>query len=146
MVLKMKTSFVLLVSISLALGFTSAFELEDHGHVLPDDEFARLLFKKLDNNTDDNVSFGEIKRIFTAMDLDEDGKATKTEFITLFLANSIGHAKNAMKLFSRIDTNNDGLLDLVDFRRFYSYFDTDGDNKVNEVEFVTTWIAMENSF
>merc|ERR1712150_339271 len=104
-------------------------------------ERARGLFLVFDftgDNRIDGSDMGEIYGVCNPLDLEmvpiED---FRQQFV--WLLTEIPFAL----MFSNIDRDNKGYIDDDDFFRLFDNFDTNGDKKISESEFETTWVLLK---
>ncbi|KAH3796892.1 uncharacterized protein LOC127837469 isoform X2 [Dreissena polymorpha] len=102
-----------------------------------------VLFHKVDTNQDDQLTRAELDAVFLLFDNNTDGQVTPDEFVqdwvNLF---HIGGSQEANTLFTRADTNDDGVIDAKDIPAIFSFFDENADGTVDISEFLTAWGNM----
>ncbi|XP_053380158.1 uncharacterized protein LOC123555032 [Mercenaria mercenaria] len=97
------------------------------------------LFHTVDINKDDKLTRTELDAVFLLFDTDNNTEVTPTEFVADWLKFNLGGTPQAQTLFTRADTNDDGVLDVKDVPAIFAYFDQDGNGSVDISEFLTQW-------
>ncbi|XP_029633940.1 neurocalcin-delta-like [Octopus sinensis] len=136
---------ILLISLLTVFTIDGIYGQRDGGRTLPDDEYSRHIFTRLNGNNDSHIDFHEIKFAFTKLDKDDDGFVSKLEFVEAVQAKE--HPQNAkiFGMFEKLDTDKDGKWNLVDMRRTFNIMDDDGNGELTDVEFIPAWIKMMDS-
>ncbi|XP_052787772.1 uncharacterized protein LOC128222718 [Mya arenaria] len=98
------------------------------------------LFNKVDTNHDYQLTRAELDQVFLLFDNDTDGEVTPEEFKEDWVHQfDIGGPQEADTLFTRADTNDDGVIDAKDIPAIFAYFDENNNSFVDISEFLTEW-------
>ncbi|KAL3882789.1 hypothetical protein ACJMK2_029152 [Sinanodonta woodiana] len=111
---------------------------------IPDDSNVRKLFQAVEgNSTAGYITEDRVHELFFQFDLNGDGHVSEQEFLKEWSILNLGREDHASFLFQQVDTDRDGQLSQnPDISRVYSFFDTNGDHRVSEDEFLTIWYSI----
>uniref|UniRef100_A0A0L8HAL6 EF-hand domain-containing protein n=1 Tax=Octopus bimaculoides TaxID=37653 RepID=A0A0L8HAL6_OCTBM len=125
--LRDKMKIIIFISLLTVFAMDGIYGQRDGGRTLPDDEYSRHIYTRLNANNDN------------------DGFVSKLEFVQAVEAQE--HPQNAkiFGMFDKLDTDGDGKLNLIDIRRTFNIIDEDGNSQLTDVEFIPAWIKMMNS-
>ncbi|XP_033759165.1 calmodulin-like protein 7 [Pecten maximus] len=105
-----------------------------------------ILFDKVDNDKNGQLSVSELDNIFLAFDVNHDQEVTASEFENDWtVLYNLGAPIEARTLFTKADTNDDGHITSDDLPEIFTYFDSNGDSFISLDEFLTQWGDLKNA-
>ncbi|KAH9492931.1 hypothetical protein Btru_032663 [Bulinus truncatus] len=104
----------------------------------PYDQTATAAFTATDLNHDGHIDKSEMQDLFKLFDSNHDGRVSGDEFMQNVRNNQHDPHVNFVfwSLYNVYDVNNNNVVDHVDFDRLFSEIDKNGDNIINQQEYV----------
>merc|ERR1711915_453217 len=101
-----------------------------------------MMFLESDVNGDGKMTQDEINEVFKGYDTNKDGRVSRHEYTSFTDQHTPSLHALSHALYDIYDVDNDHHLDKHDFENFFQLIDADGNDIIDEGEFIQYWTKI----